>query len=184
MSGSAISTATPAARKRCMPAPLTAGKGSSAPTTTRPTWASIKASQHGAVLPWWAQGSRVTHAVAPCKSCPRCIAWRSAITSACGPPASCVAPEPSTVPSWRPRMQPTRGLGSVRPKAPSANASACCSRSRSNWGVVIASADVQSTRLVLIGGGVDQVPGHVAGAGIGNRRSIACHGHQKVLVRQ
>ena len=48
-----------------MPRPATWSSGSSSATTTRVTPASIRAVAQGPVRPWWAQGSRVTYAVAP-----------------------------------------------------------------------------------------------------------------------
>src|SRR4051812_45279452 len=45
--------------------------------------------------------------------------------SACGPPARCVWPWPSTAPSAPTMTQPPRGLGPVRPTACPARASAC-----------------------------------------------------------
>ena len=76
------STSMPAARSRAKPAPATCGSGSSSATTTRATPASISASAHGGVRPWWAHGSSVTYAVAPRARSP---ASRSAATSACAP---------------------------------------------------------------------------------------------------
>jgi hypothetical protein len=55
-------------------------------------------------------------------------AARKAITSACAPPACWVEPLPSTRPSACPITQPTRGLGSDKPIASSASASASRSR--------------------------------------------------------
>ena len=70
MSPSARSTWMPAARSRAMPWPATSGFGSTQAITTRAMPASISASQQGGVRPWCAQGSRLTHAVAPRKAGP------------------------------------------------------------------------------------------------------------------
>ena len=53
--------------------PATLGSGSSMPTTTRATPASINASAHGGVRPWCEHGSRVVNTVAPRAAAPAAI---------------------------------------------------------------------------------------------------------------
>ena len=50
---------TPAACSRSSPVPATFVSGSRTAITTRATPASISASVHGGVLPWWLHGSSV-----------------------------------------------------------------------------------------------------------------------------
>ena len=49
-------TSMPASRRACTPRPQTKGSGSSTPITTRATPATMMASVHGGVRPWWLQG--------------------------------------------------------------------------------------------------------------------------------
>ena len=92
--------------------------------TTRAMPASIKASAQGGVRPWCEQGSSVTTAVLPLMDAPRACASRRAMTSACGPPACCVKRFADHLTVAVSKQQPTRGLGSLRPMARSASASA------------------------------------------------------------
>jgi hypothetical protein len=83
--------------------------------------AAISASVHGPVRPVCAHGSSVTTAVPPCARSP---ASRSAMTSACGPPAGWVAPDPTGAPSPSRITAPTGGFGLVRPRTESASSRA------------------------------------------------------------
>src|SRR6056297_1683619 len=112
-------TATPAASNHAAPPPAR-GCGSGCAITTRAIPAANNASVHGGVRPWWAQGSRVTTAVAPWAAAP---AAARATTSPCRPGGGSVTPSPTTRPSAS-TMQPTAGLGLTCGWARAASASA------------------------------------------------------------
>src|SRR5207249_9586966 len=100
------------ARFRTSAPPRASGSGSRTAATTRRTPAARMASVHGGVLPWCAQGSRVTTSVAPRAWSP---AATSAFSSAWGPPNS--ACHPSATMSWpRNTTAPTMGFGETRPQ--------------------------------------------------------------------
>ena len=105
------STSMPASRSRAKPAPGDARVGIAERDDDACDAASISASVHGGVLPWWSQGSSVTYAVAPRARSPACC---SATTSACGPPGT-VRSRPRRRSRRRATMtQPTAGQGAVR----------------------------------------------------------------------
>ena len=81
----------------------------------------MRASAHGGVRPWCEQGSSVTHAVAPARSCPPAAPMAAA--SACGPPTGCVAPS-NRVPSAASITQPTQGFGGVDARTDAASSRA------------------------------------------------------------
>ena len=89
------------------------GLGSSAAMCTLLTPASMRAWAQGGVRPQWGHGSSVTKRSAPLAAAPAC---RSATISACACPGGCVAPSPTTRPSFT-STAPTGGFGSVRPTA-------------------------------------------------------------------
>ena len=106
------STSIPASLSLANPRPATRGSGSSIPTTTRLTPASISASAQGGVRPVCEHGSSVTHTVDPGAEAP---AWMRAAASAWRPPGGAVAPVNTSPPTvWI--TQPTHGLGDVVPR--------------------------------------------------------------------
>ena len=124
----ANATLTPAARSRLMPAPLTARLGSPSAMTTRAMPASIKASAQGGVRPWCEQGSSVTTRSAALDGC---------ATRLCVPQSHDLGMRPArllretfadhlTVAVQQAAAHAR--LGSLRPMARSASASARCWR--------------------------------------------------------
>ena len=111
---------SPRFRSRAGCAIADSGFGSAAAMTTRATPASISASLHGGVRPWWSQGSSVTYTVAPWAAAPACFRATTSAWSLPGPawkPSATMRP-PATM------TQPTCGLGAVRPRAAAASSRA------------------------------------------------------------
>src|SRR4051812_27407126 len=128
-SPSATTTSTPSSRRMPRPRPEAFSVGSSEPTTTRARPASMIASVHGGVWPWWQQGSSETYSVAPRRSASPHAS--SAARSACAAPYAACQPSPSVSPS-RQTTAPTSGLGLVRPRPCSASSMA---RASGAWSV-------------------------------------------------